>query len=222
MTVGTVTIGQSPRVDIIPEIRDVLGVDVEIIEKGALDGLTLSEVTEFLPRPGEDFLVTRMKDGTEVKVAEAHLFTRISRCISEFQTEPVEIILFLCTGKFPEFESRKMLLRPDRIMYRLIQGLLLKGRMGVVVPEPDQIPAMKMKWQNPQFEIVAEAFSPYTGSPEEMEKVADRIRTADVDLVVLDCMGFNSDAMVRFRKITGRPVMLPRRVMASVARELIT
>jgi protein AroM len=222
MTVGTVTIGQSPRVDIIPEIRDVLGMDVEIIEKGALDGLTLSEVNAFLPRPGEDFLVTRMQDGTEVKVAETHLITRISRCISEFQTEPVEIILFLCTGKFPEFESRKMLLRPDRILYRLIQGLLFKGKLGVVVPEPDQIPAMKVKWRNPQLEIVAEAFSPYTGIPEEMEKVADRIRKADVDLVVLDCMGFNREAMARFRKITGRPVMLPRRVMAAVARELIT
>jgi protein AroM len=221
MTVGTITIGQSPRVDIIPEIQDVLGMDVEIIEKGALDGLTLEEVNAFLPRPGEDFLVTRMKDGTEVKVAEAHLITRISRCISDFQTEPVEIILFLCTGKFPEFESRKMLLRPDRILYRLIQGLLFKGRLGVVVPEPDQIPAMKVKWQNPQLEIVAEAFSPYTGVPEEMEKVADRLRAADVDLVVLDCMGFNRDAMARFRKITGRPVMLPRRVMAAVARELI-
>jgi len=222
MQIGTVTIGQSPRVDIIPEIRDVLGMDVEIIEKGALDGLTLEEVNTFLPRPGEDFLVTRMKDGTEVRVAEAHLITRISRCISEFQTEPVEIIMFLCTGEFPEFESGKMLLRPDRIMYRLVQALLVKGRLGVVVPAPDQIPAMKVKWQNPRLEIVAEAFSPYTGIPGEMEKVADRIRTADVDLVVLDCMGFNCEAMTQFRKITGRPVMLPRRVMASVARELIT
>jgi protein AroM len=222
MTVGTVTIGQSPRVDIIPEIRDVLGMDVEIIEKGALDGLTIDEVNKFLPRPGEDFLVTRMNDGTEVKIAEAHLITRISRCITEFQKEPAEIILFLCTGKFPEFECRKMLLRPDRIMYRLVQGLVTKGRLGVVVPEPDQIPAMKVKWQNPQLEIVAEAFSPYTGIPEEMENVADRIRTADVDLVVLDCMGFNCEAMARFRKITGRPVILPRRVIAAVARELIT
>lgn len=222
MQIGTVTIGQSPRIDIIPEIRDVLGMDVEIIEKGALDGTTLEEVNKFFPRPGEDFLVTRMKDGTEVKVAEAHLITRISRCITEFQKEPVEIILFLCTGKFPEFESGKMLLRPDRIMYRLVQGLVTKGRLGVVVPEPDQIPAMKVKWQNPQLEIVAEAFSPYTGIPEEMEKVADRIRTADVDLVVLDCMGFNREAMARFRKITGRPVILPRRVMAAVARELIS
>lgn len=35
MKVGILTIGQSPRVDVIPEIRDVLGPDVEIVEKGA-------------------------------------------------------------------------------------------------------------------------------------------------------------------------------------------
>jgi protein AroM len=47
MKVGTLTIGQSPRIDIIPEIRDVLGPSVEIVEKGALDGLNLEQVKKF-------------------------------------------------------------------------------------------------------------------------------------------------------------------------------
>ncbi len=36
--IGTVTIGQSPRVDLIPELRAILGEEVQIIEAGALDG----------------------------------------------------------------------------------------------------------------------------------------------------------------------------------------
>jgi 3-methyladenine DNA glycosylase AlkD len=42
--IGMITIGQSPRVDIVPEMQEILGTDVEILEAGALDGLTLEEV----------------------------------------------------------------------------------------------------------------------------------------------------------------------------------
>ena len=47
--IGMITIGQSPRIDIVPEMREVLGADVEILEAGALDGLTLEEVKKILP-----------------------------------------------------------------------------------------------------------------------------------------------------------------------------
>lgn len=51
---GVVTIGQVPRVDLVPEIRSILGEEIQIIEKGALDGLSLKEVETFYlqKRPG--------------------------------------------------------------------------------------------------------------------------------------------------------------------------
>lgn len=64
MKIGAVTIGQSPRDDIIPEIRDILGPGVEIIETGVLNGLSLEEIKDFYPEPTDFTLVTRMKDGT--------------------------------------------------------------------------------------------------------------------------------------------------------------
>ena len=44
MKVGALTIGQSPRVDIIPEIQSVSGPSIEIVEKGVLDRLKLEAV----------------------------------------------------------------------------------------------------------------------------------------------------------------------------------
>ncbi|MDN5940637.1 MAG: AroM family protein [Nitrospira sp.] len=61
MKIGAVTIGQSPRDDIIPEIREILGPEVEIVERGALDGLSLKEVNDFYPGPPGPILVTRME-----------------------------------------------------------------------------------------------------------------------------------------------------------------
>ena len=37
--IGAVTIGQAPRVDIMPELMEILGPGIEIKEAGALDGL---------------------------------------------------------------------------------------------------------------------------------------------------------------------------------------
>ena len=51
--IGAITVGQSPRVDLIPEIQPILGDSVEIIQAGALDGLSKEEIAKFVPRPGE-------------------------------------------------------------------------------------------------------------------------------------------------------------------------
>lgn len=40
LLLGTVTIGQTPRTDLIPEMKQFLGAGVDILEAGALDGLT--------------------------------------------------------------------------------------------------------------------------------------------------------------------------------------
>jgi protein AroM len=221
MKVGTLTVGQSPRSDVVPELRGILGPGIEILEKGALDGLDVEEVRKFHPRPNDYILVTRMRDGTEVKIAERHVIERMRRCISEFQTEPVEIIILLCTGEFPEIESRKILLRPDRVMLNVVQSLLESGRLGVVVPSLDQIPAMKRRWETSNRAVSAEAVSPYTGTREEMKEKAEKIKASDVDLVVLDCIGFNRETKALFREVTGKPVLLPVTLMGRIAREMV-
>ena len=79
--IGMITIGQSPRIDIIPEMREVLGRDVEILEAGALDGLALEEVKKFYPKGRDYILCTRMSDGTEVIVAKRFIVPRVQKCI---------------------------------------------------------------------------------------------------------------------------------------------
>ena len=191
------------------------------LEKGALDELDLEEVREFYPRPNDYILVTRMRDGTEVKIAEAHVIERMKRCISDFQAEPVEIIILLCTGEFPEIDSRKILLRPDRIMLHMVRSLLDTGRLGVIVPSPDQIPALTGRWEKLNLEVVAEAVSPYTGTHDELKEKAQKIKASDVDIVILDCIGFGRETRMLFREITMKPVLLPVTMVGRIAREMV-
>ena len=130
-------------------------------------------------------------------------------------------IILLCTGEFPEIESKKILLRPDRIMLHMVQSLLDTGRLGVIVPSPDQIPAFKRRWEKTHLEVVVEAVSPYTGTYEEFKEKANKIKTSDVDLVVLDCMGFSQETRALFREIIKKPVLLPMTLIGKIAREIV-
>jgi len=85
MKIGTLTIGQSPRVDIIPELKEAIGFEVEIEEKGALDDLTWEEVKDLYPGPDDYILVTRMRDGRVVNVAERHIISKDFKMHSRFR-----------------------------------------------------------------------------------------------------------------------------------------
>jgi protein AroM len=221
MKIGVVTIGQSPRDDIIPEIREVLGPEVEIVERGALDGLSLKEVNEFYQGEAGQTLITRMKDGTEVKITKKHIVTRLKNCILELEGKGVEISILLCTEDFPEIESQKILLRPDRVLQSMVKAILKKGKLGVIIPSLDQIQATKKKWDSTGFSVVVGAISPYTGTEKAIIEIANKFKNLKVDLIILDCIGFNRMTKAVFRDVTKKPVLLPRTIIGRIAREIV-
>jgi protein AroM len=221
MMVGALTIGQSPRTDITSEIRDILGSDVTLLEKGVLDGLDVSEICKLLPRQGEPFLVTRLRDGKEVRLAEKHVVGRLPRYVSDLEEEGCEILILLCTGEFPEIQSRKVLLRPDRVLLNTARCIAGCRRLGVLLPAEEQIPVLGRRWAGMYPDVVMEAVSPYTGSMGQVREKALKFKSANVDLIVLDCLGFNKKTKAIFREVTGKPVLLPRTLVARVAREII-
>lgn len=67
----TLTIGQSPRSDILPLLQEHLPADA-VAHAGLLDGLTLAEVEQlYAPAPGDKVLVSRMSSGEQVRLAAA-------------------------------------------------------------------------------------------------------------------------------------------------------
>ena len=114
--IGMITIGQSPRIDMVPEMRKILGSGVQIHEAGALDGLTLEDVKEFYPKGRDYVLCTRMSDGTEVVVAKKFIMPRVHKCIDLLSRKGAEVIVLVCTGLFPPFSSRKLFIEAQKIL----------------------------------------------------------------------------------------------------------
>ena len=173
------------------------------------------------PEPTDFTLVTRMKDGTEVKVAEKYIITRLNNCISGLEDKGAEILMLLCTGEFQGIKSKRILLRPDRLLGNIGKGILEKGRLGVIVPSLDQISDVKKKWERNNLYVVADAVSPYTGTKKEIIDIANKVKNFNPELIVLDCIGFNRETREIFREVTKKPVLLPRTILARIAREII-
>jgi protein AroM len=216
--IGFVTIGQSPRADVVPEIRDVLGDSgIEIVECGALDKLSRDEIAGLAPREGEYVLVTRLRDGSEVRVARERILPLMQGCIDSLEPS-VDVIGLLCTGEFPELRSRKLLVEPSDLLIKVVESLK-PGKLGVVVPDPAQIDLTRRKWRGVAQDIKVLSVSPYTGTLNELRRAAEELR--DRDLIVLDCIGFNGEAKKAVAAVSGKPVIIPRTLLGRVLRELL-
>jgi protein AroM len=215
--VGLVTIGQSPREDVGGEIREILGTGIEIIQKGALDGLSRGEIEKL--RPEKEFpLITRLADGTSALVGRKKIIPFLQKHIDELEESGVEIIGLLCTDEFPELRSRGLLLRPFRILFQAVVAVLGEGKLGVFVPLAEQKKEARAKWEKAGPAVIVEALNPYEEA-EDIKGAVKNLIKAGVGLIVLDCIGYPLRIKEKIRAASGKPVLLARAVLAQAIRE---
>ncbi len=220
-SIGIVTIGQSPRTDVVPEIQTHLGDHVAVIEHGALDGLSLTEVKEYAPESGMLPLVTRMQDGTEVIVAKEKLLPRLNDVVTALDDKGVDMILLLCNGDFPVFNTRCLVIEPQRLVDRCAAGLLREHhKLGVLVPVPEQ-----ENWVRRRLAAVNPNLTVAVASPYESEKplaaACQRFRDDGCAVILLYCMGFNRQLGAKVRALCNTPVMVSSTIVARILGELL-
>lgn len=219
--VATITIGQSPRVDLVPEILKYMGDNIEIVEYGILDSYTYEKAYNILrPSEGDNVLVSRMRDGKQIRMKEQLVYELVQRCIYSIESEGINTIFILCTGKFPEFEHKGLLIEPFSLLHSIVNNVA-KGKIGVIIPDGSQIDQSLKYWEESGNEISIKAISPYKDFYDNVEKEALQLKEEDVPLIVLDCMGYSLEMKDKVKQITGKPVLLPRIVMAKLLEELV-
>lgn len=219
--IGTVTIGQSPRVDVIPEIAALLRPDVKIEEAGALDGLSMEEIEKMAPRSGDYVLVTRLADGSSVQVAERHITPLVREKIAGHFTKGIPLVLLLCTGEFPGFDASGLLIRPQKVLFNAVSAVAEGMRLGVLTPSPDQVEQSEKRWRKVSETVLSLPSSPYVNPMEAAELAARKLKAWDVKMTVLDCMGYTFAMQGLVREITGKPVILARGIAARTVAELL-
>src|SRR5881628_309209 len=105
--VGLVTIGQSPRSDVVPEMAALIGPGIEVREAGALDGLKRSEIEALAPTGHDEILVTRLQDGSAVFVGEEKIVGLVEQRIAALERGGATLTALLCTGAFPRLRATR-------------------------------------------------------------------------------------------------------------------
>jgi len=222
MTVlGVLTIGQSPRTDLIPEIASLLD-GITLQERGVLDGLSRGEVAALAPLRGEDVLTTRLSDGSSVLIGEDQVVARMPGVIAELEAR-VDAVLLACTGPFHDLAHTKPLFLPDRIITYTTAALSGDGdAVGVICPLPEQAGFTVDKFRPrlaPGTPILIGAASPYTAGPDEIATAGSRLASRGARILALDCIGYTEAMRAAVAAATGLPVVLARSSAARLAAE---
>ncbi|MCI2419954.1 AroM family protein [Saccharopolyspora sp. K220] len=217
---GVVTIGQAPRTDMVPEIRPLLGA-VDVVEHGALDLLSASEIADLAPEPGAELLVSRLRDGSAVRLSHARLEPHLRQAVLRAEADGVDATLLVCTGTFADFPRQRPLLPAERLLVHGAQAITGGLRVGVVCPEPDQAAMSVEKWLPHTGTPLVEAATPYRAEPDQpVADAAARLADRGAEIVVLDCMGYSASMRSAAVRAAGIPVVLARSLVARLAAEV--
>jgi protein AroM len=217
-----VTVGQAPRVDVVPDMVELLGAGVEIAELGALDGLSRAEIERLAPEGDDAVLVTRLADGSAVFVGKRHVTPRVQEKLAELDARGAVVNVLLCTGAFPPFHSARPLLEPERVLVGVLRGITAPGRLGVLTPSERQVPQTEARWRAHGFDPLVVPLSPYEeGEPRALEGAADVLRAGGAGLVVMDCIGFRNRTRLELARLVEIPVLVANLLVARVAAELL-
>ena len=215
---GILVLGQTPRPDI-EQLFSAYLPGTELIVQGALDGLGTEAIDDLARQKGDYPLLVILADGTTREIAMSRLVPRLSAVARQFEAGGVSAAILFCAGDFPDLDCRLPVIYPGRIVPALVGGISRTRRVGIVTPNPGQAEPARRHWEAKNFSVTVGVASPK--DPDGLEKVAAQLQEPNLELIVLDCMGFPPQAARRLKELTRRPVICSQSLVARSAAELI-
>ena len=211
---GLITIGQSPRVDAHKDLEEVFGNKIKIVECGALDNLSEREIEDIQPGPGDYVLVSRLRDGQEVRMARKKVIPLVQNCIYKLEQE-VDLNLLFCTGEFPEFHFSKPFFEPSYIIRNVVRSVIRSGNIGVFIPNENQLDEAKKRWGGKDYNVKVFPISPYK-EKDKLPQILENIDFNGLSILIFDCVGYTKEMEFVLRRYTDLPIILPRTLVTSL------
>ncbi|RLG12041.1 MAG: hypothetical protein DRN64_00580 [Thaumarchaeota archaeon] len=209
MRIVLITIGQSPREDVMGELRRYLE-GVEYLELGLLDGLSGEEISSLKAEGSEIEYVTRLRSGEEVRVSRRKLEPLLERKLNSLRG--VDLAIILCTGEF-EVSPKIPLIYPWEIMASIVESLNPR-KLGVIVPLQSQIGYAHRRWGSLCEDLKVCSWSPYRDREPDLRELADR------QLVIMDCIGYSIEHEKLVSRFTSALILRARPAIGALLRVL--
>lgn len=217
LRVAFLGVGQSPRLDVVPEVLGQLDLPIAVTEFGALDGLSDRDIADLTPSVSEHSLITRLSDGSDVVVSKPRVAERLANILARFAPGDFDLVVILSTGLFREFESRCPMVNAQRAIEAGILALAAHGdAIGIVQPLAQQVQEVSIPALASYRVLLSHA------SPGDRDGLARAlVDLAESEIIVLNSVGFGEADRAMVARASGKPVVLARRLVAGAMRLLL-
>lgn len=220
MKIGFATIGQTPRVDVVPYLTEGLE-SVEVFEGGVLDGLGQAQIEALYDPDDPVHMVTRLSDGASVKVSHRLVLPKMQEVVDGLNARNADVIVILCGADWSTIASRCLTLNLGGLFPHLLMGLAKGHRLGVIKPSEGQVERTARQYKEMGLDPVVTSAFPYDqGATAAAKGAADYLVGHDIDLVWMSCVGMGEAMRDEVAGTTGKPVVLARSILRRVVREL--
>lgn len=244
--VGLLTIGQSPRKDIlldwkfnekqidnyapmdvlIPPKGSPIPNNIEFISIGALDDIPKERMKEIQPPKGKGAFISRLRDGSWTLIDHDKIKPYMTSCVDKLEKAECKAIIQLCTGSFTYLKPKVPYLMAGDLCNKMVESVLSsEGKIGMFNPSPPKGENKPTKVENPKrWGIDRTVYSvnanPYESPPESIIPAVKEMKNVDVDIIYMNCIGYSTTHKKIVKDILEKPTILPRSVCAKTLAEL--
>lgn len=216
---GLIALGESPRPDFGHAVESILpGCPYSVV--GALDDVPEQRIRELAERRGE-YLLRVPAAGKVWEISRNLLIPYLEKAVQKLRDQGTVLNLLMCAGMFPPIATSGMLLYPGVLMLHLFQGIRYSSppmRTGLILPNQAQIPFAVPSWEESGFSVVADWADPC--DREALMRAALNMQK-QVDIIVLNCLGFNATHQEFLKQAVNIPVITPIQVVLKAASALL-
>lgn len=211
LTIGIVVLGQSPRPDLIDAYQSRFP-NVKFICKGGLDGIEIKMISTLSAKGGRYPLMVILADGSVHRIAMPVLFPYLKETIHHFPAQCTDALLLMCSADFPDFgQNANLFIRPHDLLRHEVKKRVRGKLIGVISPIKEQGNAIVSIWKKRNYQVSWTFASPL--DKREMVKAAEYFRDFNLELLILDCMGFTPKMAQMINTISGVPCICPQELL---------
>lgn len=213
--IAFVTIGQSPREDVVPEVLALAGAapaEVEAREYGVLDGLDAAAIAAGAPRPREPVLYTRLADGGRTRLGAGFLARRLEPLLHRLDGEGFDLIVLLSTSLFQPYRLRTPFVHAQQVVDAWVAALVMgEARLGVLhsIAQQHRDFSHGMLIQDARAVMREDDLT-------DLDEAVDRLAAAN--LILMHSVGYTEAMAAQMAARTGKPVVTARRIVAGAVR----
>src|SRR5699024_4124380 len=209
-----VTIGESPRVDLIPYVQHLFPVNVKVEERGLLDDFTEIDFECIKPEKGHTILVSKLKNGESVEMSKEKITPHLQKIVDELNQQEIDLIILACTGSFELFSSKILVIYPDYLISKVINGLIRKEpKLNIIVPKQNQIESNQRKWNSEGIITYSEFCSPYNYSEQKLVEAVRKLNNNEGEIILLDCIGYTKQMKKVAKNVSNKKIVLSREIL---------